>query len=220
MSDSFGLRRCPTPHETGWYFDTERRGGVHPVNRADLKTPSVGRGFLDTRDCQVMSLIFALVVAAASPCEVPSSEEAAQRSLPYAAFDGRNGPFGWRTLAAGGCTDSVVSLLARYSETNRSRLAPAQRREIAFHIGQALAMAGREQEAIAPLEQALDTEAPEEWSTYVRATLAFLRRDGPALQAARASYAALAPGSVRLRIIDGLVACPAEPYMKAAHCKT
>ena len=80
-------------------------------------------------------------------------------------------------------------------------------------------MAGREQEAIAPLEQALDAEPPPEWATYVRATLAFLRRDLAALQAARASYAALAPGSVRLRIIDGLVACPTEPYMKAAHCK-
>jgi len=166
-----------------------------------------------------MSLVVALAVAAASTCTIPSPEEAAQRGLPYAAFDSRGGPFGWRALAATGCTDTAVALLARYAETNRSGLAPAERREIAFHIGQALAMAGREQEAIAPLEQALDSEAPAEWATYVRATLAFLRRDGPALQAARASYAALAPGSMRLRIIDGFVACPTEPYMKAAHCK-
>ena len=166
-----------------------------------------------------MSLIVSLFVAAASTCAVPSSEEAAQRALPYAAFDSRNGPFGWRALAANGCTDSAVHLLAQYAEANRIRMTPGQGRELAFHIGQALAMAGREQEAIVPFEQALDADAPAEWAIYVKATLAFLRRDGPALQAARASYAALAPGSMRLRIIDGLVACPTEPYMKAAHCK-
>src|SRR6187551_1466655 len=113
-----------------------------------------------------MSLIVNLVVAATSTCTVPSSEEAAQRALTYAAFDGRSGPFGWRALAGAGCTDSAISLLAQYSEANRSRLAPAERREIAFHIGQALAMAGREQEAIASLERALDSEAPAEWATY------------------------------------------------------
>jgi hypothetical protein len=166
-----------------------------------------------------MSLLASVVLAAAAVCEVPSSEEAAQRALPYPAFDSRSGPFGWRALAAVGCTDLAVSLLARYSQTHRDRLAPAERREIDFHIGQSLAMAGRDQEAIAPLEQALDAEAPEEWAAYVKATLAFLRRDAPALRAARASYSALAPGSLRLRIIDGLVACPTEPYMKAAHCK-
>jgi len=166
-----------------------------------------------------MSLGVALLVAAATTCTIPSPEEAAQTALPYSDFDGREGPFGWRALAAAGCVDSAVSLLARYAEVNRARLASAQRREIAFHIGQALAMVGREQEAIAPLEQALDADAPAEWATYVKATLAFLRRDLAALQAARASYAALAPGSMRLRIIDGLVACANEPYMKAAHCR-
>ena len=166
-----------------------------------------------------MGLSVALLVAAAATCTIPPSEEAAQTSLSYGEFDGRGGPFGWRALAAAGCVDSAVALLAGYAEANRARLPSAQRREIAFHIGQALAMDGRAQEAIAALEQALDAEAPAEWTTYVQATLAFLRRDREALQAARASYASLSPGSMRLRIIDGLVACPNEPYMKAAHCR-
>src|SRR5215203_2732000 len=166
-----------------------------------------------------MSLAVALLVAGAATCIVPSPEETAQKALPYAAFDNRVGPYGWRALAAVGCTDTAVSLLAQYLAANGDRLTTAQRREVAFHIGQALAMADRVQEAIAPFEQALDSEAPAEWATYVKATLAFLRRDWAALQAARASYAALAPGSVRLRIIDGLLACPTEPYTKAAHCK-
>ncbi len=166
-----------------------------------------------------MSLAVALLAAAASMCAVPSSEEVAQRALPYAAFDSRGSPFGWRALAASGCTDAAVDLLAQYSEANRDRLAAAEAGEIAFHIGQALAMAGREQEAIAPFERALEPQVSAEWAAYVRATLAFLRRDAAALHAARTSYATLAPGSMRLRIIDGFVACPTESYMKAAHCK-
>jgi tetratricopeptide (TPR) repeat protein len=166
-----------------------------------------------------MSLALALLASAASACAVPPPEAVAQRALPYAAFDSRGSPFGWRALAATGCTDAAVSLLTQYAQANRSDLAAAEAREIAFHIGQALAMAGREQESIEPFERALDSGAAPEWTAYVTATLAFLRRDAVALQAARASYAALAPGSMRLRIIDGLVACPAEPYAKAAHCK-
>lgn len=166
-----------------------------------------------------MSLAVALLAAATPACTLPSAEGVAQQALPYAVFDSRGTPFGWRVLAAAGCTDTAVSLLAQYAEANRSRLAAAEVREISFHIGQALAMAGREQESIAPFERALDSGATLEWATYVRATLAFLRRDAVALQAARASYAAIAPGSVRLRIIEGLIACPTEPYMKAAHCR-
>jgi tetratricopeptide (TPR) repeat protein len=166
-----------------------------------------------------MSLAIALIASGASACAVPPSEAVGQQALPYAAFDSRASPFGWRALAATGCTDAAVSLLQNYAAANRIRLAAAEAREIAFHIGQALAMAGREQESIAPFEQALDSAAPPEWAAYVKATLAFLRRDGAALQAARAAYAALAPGSMRLRIIDGLVACPTEPYARAVHCK-
>jgi hypothetical protein len=166
-----------------------------------------------------MSATLALLAAAASACAVPTAEGVAQQALPYAAFDTRGSPFGWRALAAAGCTDAAVSLLAQYSEANRGRLAEAEAREIAFHVGQALAMAGREQESIAPFERARGSGDSPEWATYVEATLAFLRRDAAALQTARAAYAAIAPGSVRLRIIEGLVACPTEPYMKAAHCK-
>ena len=120
-------------------------------------------GAYDRTDRRSMSLSVALLVAAASTCTIPASEEAAQTALPYSEFDGRDGPFGWRALAAAGCADSAVALLARYAEAHRGRLALAQGREIAFHIGQVLAMVGREQEAIAPLEQALDAEAPAEW---------------------------------------------------------
>jgi tetratricopeptide (TPR) repeat protein len=166
-----------------------------------------------------VSLLASVFMAAASTCLVTPMEEAAQRALPYAAFDGLGPPSGWRVLAATGCTELAVSLLAQYLDANRSRLSAAEAREVAFHMGQTLAMAGREQDSIAAFERALDGGAPAEWATYVTATLAFVRRDALALEAARAAYASLAPGSMRLRIIEGLVACRTEPYMKAAHCR-
>jgi hypothetical protein len=166
-----------------------------------------------------MSLFATLLIAAAAVCSVPAEEAATQMSLPYASFDGRGGFYGWRNLNAAGCADAAVSLLSGYSSTNASRLSGDEIREIAFHVGQTLAMAGREQEAIAHFEKAQGASASAEWSAYVLATLAFLRRDAAALATARDGYAAIAPGSMRLRIIDGFTACPREPYAKAAHCK-
>ena len=61
--------------------------------------------------------------------------------------------------------------------------------------------------------------APSEWRVYVAATLAFLRRDAAALAAARSAYAAAAGDSMRLRIIDGFIACPDASYRVAAHCR-
>lgn len=166
-----------------------------------------------------MNLLVPLLVAAASVCTVPAEEEATQLSLPYASFDSRGSPYGWRNLNASGCADAAVSLLAAYSATNTSRLNGDEKREIAFHIGQTLAMAGRDQEAIAHFEQAQGASASAEWHAYVQATLAFLRRDAAALATARETYAAIAPGSMRLRVIDGFLACSREPYAKAVHCK-
>jgi hypothetical protein len=166
-----------------------------------------------------MSLFVPLLVAAASVCTVPAEERTTQLSLPYASFDSRGGSYGWRNLNASGCADEAVSVLTAYSSANAGRLAGDEMREIAFHIGQTLAMAGREQEAIAHFEEAQGVSASAEWRAYVQATLAFLRRDAAALATARETYAAIAPSSMRLRVIDGFVACSREPYAKAAHCK-
>ena len=68
-------------------------------------------------------------------------------------------------------------------------------------------------------ERATNAAASPEWRAYVAATLAFLQHDASALAASRAVYAAGAPGSKRLSIIDGFIACPHEPYARAVHCK-
>lgn len=165
-------------------------------------------------------IVLATVLAAATAgCIVPPIEITAQLSLGYAAFDGHSSKYGWRPLSGSGCTDAAVSLLTTYAGTNASRLTGEQQRELAFHVGQALALAGRDDEALAHFERAQSAEATSEWRTYVGATLAFLRRDAAALAAAREAYAAIAPGSLRLRIIDGFIACPVDPYAKAAHCR-
>lgn len=162
---------------------------------------------------------FLPLALAAAPCTVPPTEAAIQAALPYESFDSRDGPYGWRSLSAAGCVDAALALLETYLSENEARLAEAQRLELRFHQGQALAFAGRESAAIAYLEKATNAGASPEWNTYVAATLAFLKHDISALAAARQAYAARAPGSVRLLLIDGFITCPHESYAKAVHCK-
>ena len=166
-----------------------------------------------------MLTVAALLVAASTTCAVPPADAKAQLALEYAAFDALGGAFGWRAMNGAGCTDEAVRLLQDYAAANAGRLTAEQRRELAFHTGQALAFAGRDAEAIIHFERARDATAPEEWRAYVAATLAFLRRDAAGVAAARTAYAAAAGDPMRLRIIDGFVACPSATYMEAAHCR-
>jgi len=166
-----------------------------------------------------MPTIAALLFTAATTCAVPPAEAKAQLALDYAAFDALSGACGWRVLNAAGCTEEAVRLLQDYATANAARLTAAERRELAFHAGQALAFADRDAEAIVHFERAQDATAPDEWRAYVAATLGFLRRDGAGVAAAPTAYAASAGDPLRLRIIDGFVACPNATYMDAAHCR-
>jgi hypothetical protein len=159
------------------------------------------------------------LAAVATSCAVPQTEAAMQATLSYEAFDNREDSYGWRSLNAAGCTEAALSLLATYLSTNETRLTDEQRLELIFHAGQSLAFAARESEAVPYFERAADAKAPPEWRTYVAATLAFLKHDVIGLTAAREAYAAIAPGSMRLNIIDGFIACPNASYTKAVHCK-
>ncbi|CAN5373536.1 hypothetical protein BH10PSE5_BH10PSE5_20880 [soil metagenome] len=163
-------------------------------------------------------MLAALILAAAAVCSPPEAGLAGQMGLSYEAFDGREEADGWRSLNGAGCTDAAVALLSRYGAANAGAMSGEQRRELAFHIGQTLAFAGRKGEAIPAFEQADGPEATEEWRAYVAATLAFLRGDAGGLRAARGRYAAVAPGSMRLKMIDGFIACPEADYMTAAFC--
>ena len=157
--------------------------------------------------------------AAATSCSLPAGEALLQRSLAYEPFDSRGPPYGWRELNAAGCTDSALALLTGYQATNAQLLSNAQNLELSFHAGQTLAFAGRDVEALPYFESSSNAEAPDEWRWYVAATVAFLHRDPAALAAARDAYARIAPGSMRLRVIEGFIACAEAPYAKAAHCR-
>ena len=164
-----------------------------------------------------MSLLVAAALAAAVSCALPANEIARQAALPYAAFDDLGAPYGWRHLSGAGCPDAAVALLESYGSANARELNTAAAMELPFHIGQVLAFAGRESESIVYFERAV-VRGGDEWRTYVTATIAFLKRDLDTLALARQRYASLAPGSARLRFIDGFIACPNESYAKAVHC--
>ncbi len=159
-----------------------------------------------------------LAAASATACQVPPAAMARQIALPYEQFDEAKDLISWRRLNDRGCTDAAIRLLGTYDTTNSSKLSLEQKSELAFHRAQVLAFGGRDGEAIPHIEQALRVGGSEEWTTYVAATLAFLRRDRAALRQARDRYQAIAAGSMRLKILDGFVACPAETYLTAAHC--
>lgn len=159
-----------------------------------------------------------LLIAATAQCAVPESEGSRQMALPYEKFDSESGPGGWRTLNGKGCTDEAVRLLQDYSAANRNRLSAADLSELAFHQGQALAFNGREAEAVPHFRESLRIGGDDEWTTYVTATIAFLNHDGAGLLRARERYAAISPGSMRLKVLDGFLKCSGESYMKAVHC--
>ena len=167
----------------------------------------------------LLSLLMVAAAGAGSPCAVPPAEPARQATLAYTSFDSQAAPYGWRYLSGVGCTDAAVSMLTGYAAANNDGLRPGDAMELSFHIGQVLALAGRDAESLAHFEHALRPAATKEWATYVQATVAFLKRDAVAVRAARDEYALVAPGSMRLRFIDGFLACPAEPYAKAVHCR-
>jgi len=166
-----------------------------------------------------MSWVLAMLLAAApANCALSSGNVTQQLALAYEQFDSAEGSKSWRQLAGSGCADAAVELLRRYDEVNASRLTAGQRSELAFHQGQVLAFADRNAEALRHLDRALAIGGDEEWTTYLAATIAFLRRDRRELEEARKRYARIAPGSMREKLLAGLAACPTRPYMAAAHC--
>lgn len=165
----------------------------------------------------IASLLLAVANVGGS-CAVPASELVRQASLPYAAFDLGQGQYGWRRLSNDGCVDSAVAELQAYAEANADRLGSVEKMELFFHAGQALAFAAREAESVVYFERALTLDVSPEWSAYVQATLAFLKRDTEALRAARERYTSVAPTSMRLQFIDGMIACPTKPYTEAVLC--
>ena len=141
-------------------------------------------------------------------CTIPAAERSRLLALPYGQFDTDNSQFAWRNLNGRSCTDEALEMLVGYVAAHSAVLTPDQQSEAAFHAGQALTFANRNQEAAAYFEKALTLAANDEWSTYVRAHLAYSRGDLESLRRARDHYAVVAPQSMRLGFLDGLLGAP------------
>lgn len=162
-------------------------------------------------------VLFVAGADSAKPC--PSKPAAELMSLPYDAFDIGDGPAAWRLLLNRGCVDTAVATLEAYRQANEAQMTPEQRSEIHFHMGQALAMSGRNADSIPHFQHAAAVGGSAEWMAYVDAHLAFVRKDRAALVRALAAYEKAAnPESMRLRFIRGFLKCVDKPYMEAAHC--
>ena len=163
------------------------------------------------------SAILAAAIAAASPC--PTAPAADLLALHYDAFDTSPAERAWRSLLGRSCVDTAVGTLTAYRAANASRLTAEQRDELTFHIGQALAMSGREKESIEHFMAAAGAGSTAEWSAYVAANLGFVRKDRAQVEQALAAYEKIAkPDSMRLGFIRGFLRCLDKPYMEAAHC--
>jgi len=129
----------------------------------------------------MFALIVASAIAAASPAPACAYDRDRLLSLDQNAFDqDLNG--GWRALAdKPGCRLAAADLLRDYRQAHHST-----DRILFWHEGQLRAEAGEDQAALALFEQSRAKE-PDAfgWNLYVDGTIAFLRHDRAALQAAR-----------------------------------
>lgn len=136
---------------------------------------------------------------------------------------------GWRTIAGRkGCEIVAANLIRDYRAAHKS-----DDKVLYWHEGQLRALAGHSGAATRLLSRSYRMGADVTgWNAYVDATLAFLRRDRPALLTARARLVQVPrptdwnphgpdgrPIAIQwppnLNVIDGLIACFGQSYAKA-----
>ncbi|WP_421861239.1 hypothetical protein [Oceanicaulis sp.] len=123
-------------------------------------------------------------------CEVDAARFDALMALNPQSFD-QDFSGGWRPVGnTSGCERAAADLLIAYMD-HSPHFNPERPGVIGWHAGQMLAMAGEAELAIAYFDAARSVSP--EWNLYVDATLAFMRRDRPAAEAARAELATLRP---------------------------
>ncbi|WP_137863702.1 MULTISPECIES: hypothetical protein [unclassified Sphingomonas] len=135
----------------------------------------------------MFALTFALLAFQHSPADC-AYDRAAILALDERAFD-QNLEGGWRSLAAAGCTPEAADLIRDWRVLHK-----ATATILFWHEGQLRAEAGQADQAIALFEQSRRTmgeDGSQAWNLYVDGSLAFLRRDRAAFDAARAKLSAL-----------------------------
>lgn len=175
------------------------------------------------RGCEmkfVLAALLALMTGTAHAADC-SFDQRKILTLDYFAFSDR-----LETLDRKGCAAQMRDLLRDYRETRKKDLTPGQYRLLTWQEGTVRARMGDNFAAIPLLSAWLDDPTPA-IRDYAAATIAFLRRDKPALLAARDKLivepkpegfderVAGRTWPLNLVIVDAFVGCYDKPYAEA-----
>lgn len=174
--------------------------------------------------------------AALAECGVDAARLNELLALDQQAFD-QDMDGGWRPVGwEPGCESAAADLIAVWRTHSGNMI---DRGIIDWHEGQMRAHAGETEAAITLFEQARSGSAA--WNLYIDATVAFMRRNRPALEAARAELAQMRPSEaemaarrrfleenpdvtvpegfaeqpMNLNVVDNLIACFGRSYREA-----
>jgi hypothetical protein len=152
-------------------------------------------------------------------CSISGAGREALLNLDYNSFDQSLPAGGWRQFQM--CPLFTRALIDAYTERHSQILQKQQWDVLVWHSGQISAMAGDYADAIAKMGQTLKpNEKPTDgflWNPYAKATIAFLKKDLPALVAERKNLdLALSPLSrINLRHVDAFIRCRESTYAVA-----
>lgn len=171
--------------------------------------------------------------SATAPCRY---DRAAMLALDLPAFD-QTMTGGWRSLEARGCGIEAADVIRDWRKRHGAT-GPTDTL-LSWHEGQLRADAGQYRQAIALFDSGRHPAADDVkwgWNFYVDGSIAFLRGDRAALEAARGKLAVLPrpaeledsvgadgkPRAVRwpmnLRVLDGFLRCWGQAYKAAYRC--
>lgn len=178
-------------------------------------TMRVSATFLATLALSYAGGVFLSISRGQDKFELPNELE-----LSYQDFDQRPGS-GWRKVARDGKFLEAAELIERY-EKSKTGLNEWQQINLRFHAGQLYAFADKYDQALSRFETALvprePPDAPIRWNAYVKATIAFLKKDRESLRSFRDEIAKgpKLQGSVpNLDVVDRLIEHFDEPYRVA-----
>lgn len=168
----------------------------------------------------LMLLSIPVLYAGDKPCEIKPDKFNEFMKQDFDTFDQK--PNGWRSLyqISGNCDLTIAMLIDSYHLTHQEQLFPWQDRLLSWHVGQSFGFLNLYDLAITRFQKAFDPEElskPEfHWNAYARATIAFLKKDMPALKKARDEFTPLNPMEVNnFKIVERFIRCFNASYFDA-----
>ena len=183
----------------------------------------------------LLSIVLAVLLGAgpaqaeSADCTLAPAERERLLSLDFNSFD-QSQEDGWRPWGYKECDEVVETLIGEYVTRHATTLMPRQKAILRFHAGQILSFGGREQDALVYFRQSYEAEDTAgtmvDWNAYVDATIAFIEKDRPAVEAALARIMQQAPPEgqfleifgpkpVNSWVVKGFLDCFDKPYGQA-----